>query len=165
MESSLCEKPERHAPRRLSDHLGLEGLKQKVHSLCAPPDRAVCSLGLALRTRPNNGSRMTREGHVRFREGPKVKLLRPTHPIVHGRSKEEARSVLEAIRGRFAECGLKLHSEKTRIVYCKEDGRPGKTNISSSTSSATPSNLDARRIAGGSTLSASCRRSATRPPR
>ena len=33
MESSLCEKPERHAPRRLSDHLGLEGLKQKVHSL------------------------------------------------------------------------------------------------------------------------------------
>ena len=32
MESSLCEKPDRHAPRRLSDHLGLEGLKQKVHS-------------------------------------------------------------------------------------------------------------------------------------
>ena len=33
MESSLCEKPERHAPRKLSDHLALEGLKQKVHSL------------------------------------------------------------------------------------------------------------------------------------
>src|ERR1019366_8568077 len=33
MESSLCEKPERRAPRRLSDHLGLEGLKPKVHSL------------------------------------------------------------------------------------------------------------------------------------
>ena len=33
MESSLCEKPERHAPRRLSDHLTLEGQKQKVHSL------------------------------------------------------------------------------------------------------------------------------------
>ena len=33
MESSLCEKPERHAPRRLSDYLNLEGLKQKVHSL------------------------------------------------------------------------------------------------------------------------------------
>ena len=33
MESSLCEKPERHAPRRLSDHLCLEGLKPKVHSL------------------------------------------------------------------------------------------------------------------------------------
>ena len=33
MESSLCEKPERHAPRKLSDHLMLEGQKQKVHSL------------------------------------------------------------------------------------------------------------------------------------
>ncbi len=33
MESSLCEKPERHAPRKLSDYLRLEGLKQKVHSL------------------------------------------------------------------------------------------------------------------------------------
>ena len=33
MESSFCEKPERHAPRRQSDHLMLEGQKQKVHSL------------------------------------------------------------------------------------------------------------------------------------
>ena len=33
MDSSLCEKPERHASRRLSDHLTFEGLKQKVHSL------------------------------------------------------------------------------------------------------------------------------------
>ena len=33
MESSLCEKPERHVPRRLSDHLTFEGQKQKVHSL------------------------------------------------------------------------------------------------------------------------------------
>ena len=32
MESSLCEKPERHASRRLSDHLTFEGQK-KVHSL------------------------------------------------------------------------------------------------------------------------------------
>jgi len=33
MESSLCEKPERHAPmRRLSDYLMLEGQKM-VHSL------------------------------------------------------------------------------------------------------------------------------------
>ena len=32
MESSLCEKPERHASRRLSDHLTFEGQKQKVRS-------------------------------------------------------------------------------------------------------------------------------------
>ncbi len=32
MESSLCEKPERHSPRRLTDYLRLDG-KTKVHSL------------------------------------------------------------------------------------------------------------------------------------
>jgi hypothetical protein len=38
MESSLCEKPERHASRRLPDHLVLEGQKQKV---CSPEDEVV----------------------------------------------------------------------------------------------------------------------------
>jgi hypothetical protein len=33
--------------------------------------------------------------------------------------------VLEAIRSRLAECGLELHPEKTRIVYCKDDDRRG----------------------------------------
>src|SRR6266542_6092987 len=33
--------------------------------------------------------------------------------------------ILEAIRGRFAQCHLELHPTKTRIVYCKDDGRPG----------------------------------------
>ena len=46
--------------------------------------------------------------------------------IVHCRSEEEARSVLEAIRGRLAECGLELHPEKTRVVYCKDNHRRGK---------------------------------------
>ena len=32
MESSLCEKPERRASRRLSDHLTFEGQKKKVRS-------------------------------------------------------------------------------------------------------------------------------------
>lgn len=43
--------------------------------------------------------------------------------IVHCRSESQARSVLEAIRQRLAECGLELHSEKTRIVYCKDANR------------------------------------------
>jgi RNA-directed DNA polymerase len=43
--------------------------------------------------------------------------------IVHCRSESQARSVLEAIRQRLAECGLELHSEKTRIVYCKNATR------------------------------------------
>ena len=45
--------------------------------------------------------------------------------LVHCRSEAEARSVLEAIRGRLADCGLELHPMKTRIVYCKDDDRPG----------------------------------------
>lgn len=45
--------------------------------------------------------------------------------IVHGRSERQAQAVLEAIRGRFAQCGLELHPTKTRIVYCKDDDRPG----------------------------------------
>lgn len=45
--------------------------------------------------------------------------------IVHCRSKAEAEEVLEAIRDRFAQCGLELHPTKTRIVYCKDDDRRG----------------------------------------
>jgi len=45
--------------------------------------------------------------------------------LVHCRTEQEAREVLDAIRGRFVQCGLELHPTKTRIVYCKEDGRPG----------------------------------------
>jgi len=43
--------------------------------------------------------------------------------IVHCRSESQARSVVEVIRQRLAECGLELHSEKTRIVYCKDATR------------------------------------------
>jgi group II intron reverse transcriptase/maturase len=45
--------------------------------------------------------------------------------IVHCTSEQEARTVLDAIRRRCAECGLALHPTKTRIVYCKDANRPG----------------------------------------
>ena len=45
--------------------------------------------------------------------------------IVHCMSEEEARRVLEAIRLRMAACGLELHPEKTRIVYCQDSDRRG----------------------------------------
>ena len=45
--------------------------------------------------------------------------------VVHCRSERQAHAVLAAIRGRFAQCGLELHPTKTRIVYCKDDDRPG----------------------------------------
>jgi RNA-directed DNA polymerase len=44
---------------------------------------------------------------------------------VHCKTEREAKFVLEAIRGRFEQCHLKLHPTKTRIVYCKDDDRPG----------------------------------------
>jgi RNA-directed DNA polymerase len=45
--------------------------------------------------------------------------------LVHCRSERQAREVLNAIRGRFEQCGLELHPVKTKIVYCKDDDRPG----------------------------------------
>ena len=45
--------------------------------------------------------------------------------IVHCTSEAEARTVLDAIRRRCAECGLALHPTKTRIVYCKDANRLG----------------------------------------
>lgn len=45
--------------------------------------------------------------------------------VVHCKSEEQAQRVLEAIRARLSGCGLELHPEKTRIVYCKDDDRKG----------------------------------------
>lgn len=45
--------------------------------------------------------------------------------IVHAKSKAAAEQLLEAIRKRLAECGLELHPEKTRIVYCQDSDRTG----------------------------------------
>jgi RNA-directed DNA polymerase len=45
--------------------------------------------------------------------------------IVHAKSKAAAEQMLEAIRARLAECGLELHPEKTKIVYCQDSDRKG----------------------------------------
>lgn len=45
--------------------------------------------------------------------------------ICHCRSEREALTVLRAIDRRFADCGLVLHPEKTRVVYCKDTNRKG----------------------------------------
>ena len=68
--------------------------------------------------------------------------------IVHCGSEQQARSVLEAIRGRLAQCGLELHPTKTRIVYCKDDDRPRGYEHVAFDFLEVPSNRDERRIAG-----------------
>jgi RNA-directed DNA polymerase len=43
--------------------------------------------------------------------------------IVHCRTEAEAQGVRAAIAVRLKECGLELHPEKTKVVYCKDDDR------------------------------------------
>ena len=60
------------------------------------------------------------------REFPEVRWCRYADDgVVHCRTKQEAQVVLAALEKRFTECGLELHPEKTRIVYCKDDRRTG----------------------------------------
>lgn len=47
--------------------------------------------------------------------------------IVHCRSEEEAEKLLERVKTRLKECGLEVHPEKTRIVYCADSNRRSKT--------------------------------------
>lgn len=46
--------------------------------------------------------------------------------LVHGDSEEQMQELLVALKQRFEECGLELHPEKTKIVYCKDGKRRGK---------------------------------------
>ncbi len=45
--------------------------------------------------------------------------------LVHCHSLEEAQSMRERIDARFKECGLELHPDKTKIIYCKDNNRRG----------------------------------------
>jgi RNA-directed DNA polymerase len=45
--------------------------------------------------------------------------------VVHCRTEEEAKKLLEALKQRFDAWGLELHPKKTKIVYCKDDKRKG----------------------------------------
>jgi len=46
---------------------------------------------------------------------------------VHVKNERYARHALKTIRGRFEECKLELHPEKTKLVYCDRKGRRKKT--------------------------------------
>lgn len=45
--------------------------------------------------------------------------------ILHCRSEKQARFMLRQISQRLLDCGLEIHPEKTRIVYCKDANRTG----------------------------------------
>ena len=44
--------------------------------------------------------------------------------VCHCRSEAEAVQLREALEQRFIECGLTLHPDKTKVVYCKDVDRP-----------------------------------------
>ena len=69
-------------------------------------------------------------GLVKQRDG-----LRFPHPAVlgvclggHCRSEREALALQQALDRRFGECGLVLHPEKTKVVYCKDTNRKREFN-------------------------------------
>jgi hypothetical protein len=45
--------------------------------------------------------------------------------ILHCKSKPHAGWLLEKIRERMTDCGLELHPEKTKLVYCRDYRRQG----------------------------------------
>ena len=47
--------------------------------------------------------------------------------ILHCKTETEAKQMLLHLDARLRECGLELHLEKTRIVYCKDANRGGKS--------------------------------------
>src|SRR5690606_6069065 len=60
------------------------------------------------------------------RHFPEVKFERfADDSLVHCRSYKQAEKALGAIRDRLKACGLELHPEKTKIVYCKDVDRRG----------------------------------------
>jgi len=60
------------------------------------------------------------------REFPTVPFERyADDAVVHCTSERQARHVRQAIADRMAEVGLRLHPDKTKIVYCKDGNRRG----------------------------------------
>ena len=43
--------------------------------------------------------------------------------LVHARTKAEAQAICDQLKERFHQCGLEMHPDKTRIVYCKDGKR------------------------------------------
>lgn len=55
----------------------------------------------------------------RFPENPWARYA--DDGVVHCRTEQEAKYLLQRLSDRLKECGLEIHSEKSKIVYCKND--------------------------------------------
>jgi RNA-directed DNA polymerase len=59
---------------------------------------------------------MSREVHVRFREGAGVRLPRATRLVIGCEREDDARRILAVLPKRFARFKLTIHPQKTRLV-------------------------------------------------
>ena len=58
------------------------------------------------------------------RELPKVPFCRYADDgLLHCKSKRQAEFVLQKLASRLVECGLEIHPDKTKIIYCKDKNR------------------------------------------
>ena len=58
---------------------------------------------------------------------PKIEWCRYADDgLVHCSTEQEAIQIKEDLEKRLEECGLAMHPNKTKIVYCKDGARPGK---------------------------------------
>jgi RNA-directed DNA polymerase len=60
------------------------------------------------------------------REHPDIPFERyADDAICHCRSEAQAQKLRQALEQRLAECGLQLHPQKTKVIYCQDANRPG----------------------------------------
>ena len=45
--------------------------------------------------------------------------------LAYCKTEQQAQELLAELKHRFEECGLELHPEKTKIIYCKDGSRKG----------------------------------------
>lgn len=43
--------------------------------------------------------------------------------LVHCKSEQEAKHIMDSLKHRLTDCGIELHPEKSKIVYCKDSSR------------------------------------------
>jgi group II intron reverse transcriptase/maturase len=61
------------------------------------------------------------------RHYPKIKMVRYADDmVIHCSTHQQANDLLAEVKKRFEQCGLTVHPDKTKIVYCKKQGKKQK---------------------------------------
>src|SRR5215210_8442446 len=85
-----------------------------------------------IRSRRDTGEPGAPKGARPVRGGADGKVLteqlasRLLYGVVHCRTERDALALRAALAARLEECGLQMHPDKTRIVYCKDGSRTGR---------------------------------------